>query len=251
MQFIDTAAPEQPLLASGDLLLSTDDDSELMFYSCSGTNLLIPTNLVIEAELRYVSGTGNVPGRTATIIGFTVAPSLGGLLFIEHDNIFLGHSYSDKGTNAAVDTDGSFHSYRVEVDTSNPNGLIKVFYDQALVLTDSLLTSGPNVNQVPEIYFGDGSSSAYGVSRWRSFQHNAAAQQVCLPPVAGIRTSQVEISWNSCSNHHYNVQYRSDLTTNTWVDLFTNVLATNTETSVYDDIPRGRPQRFYRVQELP
>jgi hypothetical protein len=251
MQLFLSATPEQPLLASGDLLLSTDEDSEVMYYSCSGTNLVLPTNLVIEAELRYLSGTGSVPGRTACIIGFTVAPNVGGLLFIEHDNIFLGHGYLDKGTNAAVDTDDTFHTYRVEVDTSTSSGIIKVFQDAVLVLRDVMLTSGPNVNPVPEIYFGDGSSSAYGASRWRSFHHNAAAQQICLPPVVQIRLSQVEVSWNSCSNHLYSVQYRSDLTTNTWVDLFTNVLATNTETSVFDEMPRGRPQRFYRVQTLP
>jgi hypothetical protein len=71
-------------------------------------------------------------------------------------------------------------------------------------------------------------------------------------PLMSIRVSQVEICWTSYSNYLYNVQYRSDLTTNVWVDLFpTNILATGSETCVFDDIPRGRPQRYYRVVELP
>ncbi len=63
-----------------------------------------------------------------------------------------------------------------------------------------------------------------------------------------IRVSQVEICWTLYSNYLYNVQYRSDLTTNVWVDLFpTNILATGSETCVYDDIPHGRPQSYARA----
>lgn len=68
------------------------------------------------------------------------------------------------------------------------------------------------------------------------------------PPQAKIRASEVEICWGSISNTLYKVQYRSDLTTNTWVNLFTNVLAVGEETCVFDVIPRGQPQRFYRVE---
>jgi hypothetical protein len=76
--------------------------------------------------------------------------------------------------------------------------------------------------------------------------------RIWQPAVVKIRLSQVEVYWHSYSNHLYNVQYRSDLTTNQWTDLLpTNILATSSETSVYDDIPRGRPQRFYRLVEVP
>jgi len=71
-------------------------------------------------------------------------------------------------------------------------------------------------------------------------------------PSASIRVSQVEVCWNSYSNHIYNVQYRSELTTYQWTNLFpTNILATGGETCVLDDIPRGWPQRYYRVVEVP
>ncbi|MFI5224697.1 MAG: hypothetical protein ACHQX3_10760, partial [Nitrospirales bacterium] len=39
------------------------------------------------------------------------------------------------------------------------------------------------------------------------------------PPLATIRASQVEVCWNSISNLTYQVQYRSDLTTNLWTSL--------------------------------
>ena len=40
------------------------------------------------------------------------------------------------------------------------------------------------------------------------------------PPLVTIRASQVEVCWNSISNLTYQVQYRSDLTTNLWTSLW-------------------------------
>src|SRR6185369_11619561 len=39
------------------------------------------------------------------------------------------------------------------------------------------------------------------------------------PPLVTLRASQVEVCWNSISNLTYQVQYRSDLTTNVWTSL--------------------------------
>ena len=74
---------------------------------------------------------------------------------------------------------------------------------------------------------------------------NVSLTETC--PAASIRVSQVEICWPSESNAVYQVEYRSDLTTNTWVALFTNVIAAGEETCVTDAVARGTPQRFYRV----
>lgn len=80
-----------------------------------------------------------------------------------------------------------------------------------------------------------------------TFQMSGIVSYGINQPFLSIRSSQVEICWNSYSNTLYNVQYRSDLITNNWEDLFTNILATNNETCVFDDLPCGRPQRYYRV----
>ena len=40
------------------------------------------------------------------------------------------------------------------------------------------------------------------------------------PPLVTLRASQVEVCWNSKSNVTYQVQYRSDLTTNIWTSLW-------------------------------
>ena len=67
------------------------------------------------------------------------------------------------------------------------------------------------------------------------------------PPLVTIRASQVEACWNSKTNLTYQVQYRSDLTTNLWTSLVDCIRSTNSTSCVYDPIVVGQPQRFYRV----
>jgi hypothetical protein len=67
------------------------------------------------------------------------------------------------------------------------------------------------------------------------------------PPLVTIRASQVEVCWNSKTNLTYQVQYRSDLTTNLWTSLVDCIRSTNSTSCVYDPIVVGQPQRFYRV----
>lgn len=67
------------------------------------------------------------------------------------------------------------------------------------------------------------------------------------PPLVTIRASQVEVCWNSISNLTYQVQYRSDLTTNLWTSLVDCIRSTNSTSCIYDPIVVGQPQKFYRV----
>jgi len=67
------------------------------------------------------------------------------------------------------------------------------------------------------------------------------------PPLLTIRASQVELCWNSISNLTYQVQYRSDLTTNVWTSLVDCVRSTGSTSCISDPIVVGQPQRFYRV----
>jgi len=66
-------------------------------------------------------------------------------------------------------------------------------------------------------------------------------------PLVTIRVSQVEVCWNSISNLTYQVQYRSDLTTNLWTSLGGCIRSTNSTSCVFDPIVVSQPQRFYRV----
>ena len=66
-------------------------------------------------------------------------------------------------------------------------------------------------------------------------------------PLVTIRVSQVEVCWNSISNLTYQVQYRSELTTNVWTSLVACVRATGSTSCIFDPVVVGQPQRFYRV----
>jgi len=66
-----------------------------------------------------------------------------------------------------------------------------------------------------------------------------------------IRVSEVELQWPSVSNQVYQVQYRSDLTTNTWTDLFgTNVVGDGTTIRFTEKVPLGESSKYYRVLPL-
>jgi hypothetical protein len=68
------------------------------------------------------------------------------------------------------------------------------------------------------------------------------------PPLASLRVSEVELCWPSEVGSIYRVQYRSQLTTNDWVDLLgTNVIGTGAKICIPDRIPVDEPQRFYQV----
>jgi hypothetical protein len=79
--------------------------------------------------------------------------------------------------------------------------------------------------------------------------YKAGAAGKCRPESLrmGIRTSQVEIFWNSQPDVTYQVQYRSALTTNQWIPLLHSIRATNSTTSYFDSVRPGEPRRFYRV----
>jgi hypothetical protein len=70
-------------------------------------------------------------------------------------------------------------------------------------------------------------------------------------PVMAIRVSEVELCWNSISNKMYQVQYRSELTTNAWTALGAPVQGNGSTNCVTDAVQLGQPQRLYRVEELP
>lgn len=65
--------------------------------------------------------------------------------------------------------------------------------------------------------------------------------------IVSVRTSEVQVCWLSTTNVTYQVQYRSELTTNVWTSLLDCVEATASETCVSDSVIPGQPRRFYRV----
>ncbi len=65
-----------------------------------------------------------------------------------------------------------------------------------------------------------------------------------------IAVACVDVCWNSLSNQMYLVQYRSEATSNMWLNLGAPVQGDGTTKCVTDTVC-GSPQRFYRVEVLP
>ncbi len=68
-----------------------------------------------------------------------------------------------------------------------------------------------------------------------------------LMPTTAIRVSEVEVCWNTASNRTYQVQYRSALNTNAWLQLGSPIAGNGFTNCIADKVPLGEPRRFYRV----
>jgi hypothetical protein len=66
-----------------------------------------------------------------------------------------------------------------------------------------------------------------------------------------IRTSQVELRWSTTNNALYQVQYRTSLASTQWINLGAPFQGDGTCKTMTDDLPQGRPQRYYRFVTLP
>jgi hypothetical protein len=128
-------------------------------------------------------------------------------------------------------------------DPAAGNLLVEVQYfsdDGPSLQWDAVTTADPFVRTI----IGPGSPTSP-----TGFFINSPVYQFTFesPPLVTIRASQVEVCWNSQSNLTYQVQYRSDLTTNLWNSLVDCIRSTNSMSCFYDPIAVGQPQRFYRV----
>ena len=80
---------------------------------------------------------------------------------------------------------------------------------------------------------------------------NGVVEVIPVKPEMTIRVANVEVCWTARADRMYLVQYRSELTTNMWTDLMAAIQGTGTNNCIIDPVPRGEPQRYYRVQTVP
>jgi hypothetical protein len=139
-----------------------------MWYQQESPELWITFPMVVEVRMKYVSGVLPNPKRTAAAIGVSVGNSYGNVLWIRGDEIFLWAGQDVIGPTATVDTDGSFHTYRIEVTSA---GAIAVFYDNSQVLAWTMYYDHRFYG--PSIWWGDGTGHAAGTSQWQLVRHNA------------------------------------------------------------------------------
>jgi len=169
---VDTAEPEDPVVAGGVLTLETSTESETLYYIQSGDMLAIPDPWVIEFEMRHVSGSSATPLRAPAVVFVTTGPSVGSLFLIDADSIALLADETSIGDSAIVDTDDAFHTYRIEITAA---GAMSVYYDDALTLEGTTYVSPAGHGSIPRIAFGPGSIASFGKSEWKSFGHDGLA----------------------------------------------------------------------------
>jgi hypothetical protein len=68
-------------------------------------------------------------------------------------------------------------------------------------------------------------------------------------PRLSIETSHIRVCWESQINRTYQLQYRSALTTNVWIDLGSPIAGIGAADCTVQ--PVSDPQRFYRIVRLP
>jgi len=154
------------------LVIRTDDWAEYFWNYKDAPNISMPETLIIEAEMKYVSGEAIDPENCpVNSIWFIVEPYRGNAFFIDVDRILIWDEYGQVGDEAFVDTDDDFHIYDIVVYTRDS---IAVYYDGVSTLTSNIIdTSAWPDSQA--IYWGQITQNAYGDSKWLSFKHNAYA----------------------------------------------------------------------------
>ena len=169
---VDTAPSTDPVSSvSGAFILTTAANAEDMYYVQTGFPVPTPDPLVVEARLRFISGSSSANSRGPAAIAISTAADTGVLFFVGTDEIFLTTTGDVRGQSAMVDTDDAAHTYRISITAA---GAVTVLYDGASTLTGTTYTSATAFGPQTRIIWGEGSIQAFGSHAWESFRHNAA-----------------------------------------------------------------------------
>jgi hypothetical protein len=163
-------------LTAGVLTLSTHSDAEnVYFLQDSSVNPGFSTlaGASIEVRMRYVSGSTSGDARDAGFVGFTQDGNWGNALFIGNGRILIGSATNTRGATASVDT-SAFHTYRIDMGASaGGSSSFIVSVDGLAVLSGSTYFSNSDNGLGQRIYWGEGSSLAFGTTEWQ-FVRDAA-----------------------------------------------------------------------------
>src|SRR5262245_44908162 len=148
-KLVDTAPTAKPILVDGKLVLATDAPAQDMFYTqTSALKTPLPDPIVVEATVRFGSGTSNVANRGPIAIDVSTAANTGALFFVGNGEIFLTADGDVRGQSAAVDTTATAHTYHIEVTSA---GAVSVAYDGTPTLTGATYTSAEAFGGAPRI----------------------------------------------------------------------------------------------------
>lgn len=179
---VDTA-PTNPSFANGVLTIQTAGSfSGLQYYRMDGAAFAAPATgpYWLEADMRFVSGSQTSGWwRSPGVMGIRFDNGRLAILEIRRDFIYIRNGDNSVGaSNANVDTDDAFHTYRMEVSGTASGSMVNVWQDGVLVLSDNAVY---NAGGTAGVFFGEGSQLALGVTEWKRVSHNMAAVATPVP----------------------------------------------------------------------
>lgn len=172
---LDTADPEAPVLAAGVLTLADDVDAEVLAYAHGPDVLAMPEELVIEAQVRYGSGSAQGDSRSGAYVGFTLDDDRKNSLYIDDGVVFILTAENTRGPSYSGPTTDAQHRYRIEANTTT--GAIEVFRDDVSIIVGTTFASPYPVDE--GISWGEGSIVARGTADWTTVSHNALVPVAC------------------------------------------------------------------------
>jgi PEP-CTERM motif len=171
-----------PSFANGVLTIQTSGGhGARQFYTMTGAALdtsgAMP--LWMEAEMRFVSGSQtNGWWRAGGVMQFRLANGVQAALGIRKDSIYILNGDNSAGDTATVDTDGAFHTYRMEALGTQAGATLNVYQDGVLVLSDNALYA---TGGAAALSWGEASTLATGTTEWKRVSHNMAAVATPIP----------------------------------------------------------------------
>jgi hypothetical protein len=173
---VDTADPENPVLAAGKLTISTSTDGENVYYR--QTDIITPAELVIEVRVKLLSGSASTPSRAPVFVSYHYgAAKHKNTLFLAEGEAFLLTEENTKGASAAVATTDAAHDYKLVTNTTTH--AVEVFRDNVSILTGTAFAEANDPSAVADIAWGEASSLANGIAEWERVKHNAHSPTTC------------------------------------------------------------------------
>jgi hypothetical protein len=152
---------------------------------------------------------------------------VGALFFVDADEIFLTSAGDVKGPTAVVDTNDAAHTYRIVVGGTAAGSPVTVFYDGVSTLTGVTYSEPTSLGPVERVFWGEGSTFAFGTLEWEYFRHNAA---ICTTTTTTTATSSSSTSTSTTSTSTSTSSSTSTLAPTT---------STSTSSSTSTTLPAG------------
>jgi len=155
-------------VSGGVLTLTRPDPNKHYYYQQSGSAIQFPQRFVMEARMRYVSGTVSDTLRLPVTIGFIADPLHSAGFQIGRDTIVFWSAPEVVGARIELDTDSAFHNYRIEMDSLTS---VRYYYDDSLIWSSPTVPPGSGTG--PVVWWGGVAGGVTGVSEWQFVRHNA------------------------------------------------------------------------------